>query len=123
VTPAGAAPAGTGGWDAGLGLPGGVARRFALTHSSLGGSGIFEQGRHIMDPRTGQPAQVRDRAWAFSKQAALSDAFSTAAMVLNDSELHATLSGYTAACVVLADGGEWRTHGDYPLPPEIPAAK
>jgi len=120
---AGAAPAGTSGWDAGLGLPGGVARRFALTHSSLGGSGIFEQGRHILDPRTGKPAQGRDRAWAFAQQAALSDALSTAAMVLNDDELHAALSGYAEACVVLGDGGAWRTYGDYPLPPEIPAPK
>ncbi len=120
---AGAAPAGTSGWDAGLGLPGGGTRRFALTHGSLGGSGIFEQGRHIMDPRTGQPAQGRDRAWAFAQHAALSDAFSTAAMVLNDDELHAMLSGYAEACVVLGDGGTWRTYGDYPLPPEIPAPK
>jgi thiamine biosynthesis lipoprotein len=120
---AGAAPAGTSGWDAGLGLPGGGARRFALTHSSLGGSGIFEQGRHIMDPRTGQPAQLRDRAWAFAQHAALSDALSTAAMVLNDDELHAALSNYAEGCVVLGDGGRWRTYGDYPLPPEIPMAK
>ncbi|MCX7010861.1 MAG: FAD:protein FMN transferase, partial [Kiritimatiellaeota bacterium] len=119
---AGAAPAGTSGWDAGLGLPGGVARRFALTHGSLGGSGIYEQGRHIIDPRTGQPAQGRDRAWAFAKHAALSDALSTAAMVLTDDELHAALSAYDEACVVLGDGGTWRTYGDYPLPPEIPAA-
>jgi thiamine biosynthesis lipoprotein len=120
---AGAAPAGTSGWDAGLGLPGGVARRFALTHGSLGGSGIFEQGRHIIDPRTGQPAGLRDRAWAFAKHAALSDAFSTAAMVLNDCELHTVMSNYAEACIVLGDGGRWRTYGDYPLPPEIPAAK
>ena len=118
---AGAAPAGTSGWDAGLGLPGGVTRRFALTHGSLGGSGIFEQGRHIIDPRTGQPAQGRDRAWAFARHAALSDALSTAAMVLDDDELHAALSGYAEACVVLGDRGMWRTYGDYPLPPEIPA--
>lgn len=118
---AGAAPAGTSGWDAGLGLPGGVARRFALTHGSLGGSGIFEQGRHIIDPRTHQPAKLRDRAWAFAKHAALSDALSTAAMVLSDDELHAAMSNYAEGCIVLGDGGRWRTYGDYPLPPEIPA--
>jgi hypothetical protein len=44
-------------------------------------------------------------------------------MVLNDDELHAALSGYAKACVVLGDGGTWRIHGDYPLPPEIPSAK
>ena len=116
---AGAAPADSAGWDAGLGLPGGVARRFALTHGSLSGSGIFEQGRHILDPRTGRPAQLRDRAWAFAKTGAVSDALSTAAMVLTDSELAETLTSYAEGCIVLGDGGIWRTYGAYPLPPEI----
>lgn len=119
---AGAAPPGTAGWDAGLGLPGGVARRFALTHGSLSGSGIFEQGRHILDPRTGQPAQLRDRAWAFAPTAALSDALSTAAMVLTDAELAEALAGYAEGAVVLGDGGTWRTYGGWPLPPEISAS-
>ena len=118
---AGAAPANAAGWDAGLGMPGGVARRFALTHGSLGGSGIFEQGRHIIDPRTGQPAQLRARAWAFAKTGAISDALSTAAMVLTDAELAAALHDYTAGTVVLGDGGAWRAYGAWPLPPEIPA--
>jgi thiamine biosynthesis lipoprotein len=116
---AGAAPPGTAGWDAGLGLPGGVARRFALTHGALSGSGVFEQGRHILDPRTGQSAQLRDRAWAFAATAAVSDALATAAMVLTDAELVAALAGYGAGTVVLGEGGAWRTYGDWPLPPEL----
>ena len=118
---AGAAPPGTAGWDAGLGLPGGVARRFALTHGSLSGSGVFEQGRHILDPRTGQPAQLRDRAWAFAPAAAASDALSTAAMVLTDAELADALAGYAEGIVMLGDGGAWRVYGAWPLPPEISA--
>ena len=116
---AGAAPVGTAGWDAGMGLPGGVARRFALTHGALSGSGIFEQGQHILDPRTGQPAQLRDRAWAFAPTGAISDALSTAAMVLTDGELAEALAGYAEGRIVLGDGGTWRTYGDWPLPPEI----
>ena len=118
---AGGAPPGTDGWDAGLGLPGGVARRFALTQGALSGSGVFEQGRHILDPRTGQPAQLRDRAWAFAPTAAVSDALSTAAMVLTDAELAEALAGYAEGCIVLGDGGTWRAYGAWPLPPEIPA--
>ena len=80
---AGDAPAGTPGWSCGLGDDNSP-QRFFLKHGSLSGSGLAVQGRHILDPRTGQSAQRQTRAWALTESAAESDALSTACMVLDE---------------------------------------
>ena len=79
---AGAAPTGQKGWSAGLSEADNNIR-FWLTHCSLSGSGLAVKGEHILDPRSGEPARARSRAWALSSTAAQSDALSTACMVLS----------------------------------------
>ncbi len=57
-----------------------------LKNGSLSGSGILK-GRHIIDPRTGQPVNKRIAAWAECDQAAICDGVSTALMVMSDAEV------------------------------------
>lgn len=57
--------------------------QLALQDAALSGSGIALHGRHIIDPRTGRPANGPDGAWAVAPSGALSDAVSTALMVLS----------------------------------------
>ncbi|NOZ23013.1 MAG: FAD:protein FMN transferase [Planctomycetes bacterium] len=53
-----------------------------LRSRALSGSGVQLQGEHIIDPRTGKPVRGRLGAWAAAPTAALSDALSTAFMVM-----------------------------------------
>jgi thiamine biosynthesis lipoprotein len=58
-----------------------------LRDRSLGGSGIQLHGRHIIDPRTGRPAEGKLGTWVLAPAAAQADALSTAFMVLAESEI------------------------------------
>jgi FAD:protein FMN transferase len=110
---AGTPPPGLPGWSSGLGDDN-SAKRYWLQRSSLSGSGIAVQGEHIRDPRTGTPARERARAWAFAPSAAVSDALSTACMVLAEKEIAEVMAGRDAWAVLLQDGNEWRQYGRLP---------
>jgi len=58
-----------------------------LRDQALSGSGQTVHGAHIVDPRTGQPPDGGIGAWARSSSAAMSDALSTAFMVMSDREV------------------------------------
>ena len=58
-----------------------------LTRGALSGSGTEVRGRHIIDPRSGRPAAGRPAAWAVAPSAAVSDALSTAFMVMAEREV------------------------------------
>lgn len=107
---AGAAPPGRPGWSSGLGDDN-AERRFWLTNSSLSGSGVAVKGNHILDPRTGTPVQQRARAWTMSPTAAVSDALSTACMVLAESEIKEIMADKKEWLVFLKEGSEWRQYG------------
>ena len=98
------------GWSVGLG-DGPNAPAHWLTHCSLSGSGVAVQGKHIFDPRTGRVAEQRLRAWAFAPTGAVSDALSTACMVLAESEIAQFMAGQNHWLVWLNEGGAWRSHG------------
>ncbi len=54
-----------------------------LNNSYVGASGTSVLGEHIIDCRTGEiPKEMPFRTWAFSKSGAMSDAMSTAFMIL-----------------------------------------
>lgn len=57
-----------------------------LCDRALSGSGALVKGRHILDPRSGRPAAGPSGAWCIAHSAALSDALSTAFMVLTPDE-------------------------------------
>lgn len=92
-----------------------------LRDRSLSGSGIAVKGPHILDPRSGMPARGISGAWVIADSAAVSDAISTALMILSDDELaRLDLAGLgicglripaDAACESATPIGPWRWSG------------
>lgn len=83
-------PPGEEGWLLGLRDPEDDARSLGsvrLRDRAVSGSGRLLRGRHIIDPRTGLPAEGALSAWAAAPTAALSDALSTAFMVMSAGEV------------------------------------
>jgi len=113
---AGNTPAGTTGWSCGLGDDH-SAQRYWLNNCSLSGSGLAVKGKHIVDPRTGQPAQRQNRAWALAETAAESDALSTACMVLSEPEIGEILVVNRSWLVFLQEQGTWQHYGNRTMPP------
>lgn len=59
-----------------------------LENRALSGSGLEVQGAHIIDPRSGKPCgDEKQLVWAIAPTAALSDALSTAFMVMKKDEV------------------------------------
>jgi thiamine biosynthesis lipoprotein len=112
---AGQPPPNTPGWSAGLGEDN-AEPRFWLKEYSLSGSGLAVKGDHILDPRNGQPARTRPRAWALASTAAESDALSTACMVLNEVEIAECLRDRADWLVFLQNEGQWHHYGKRALP-------
>lgn len=78
---AGEPPPGQEAWAVGLG-----GSSVPLARRSLSSSGTAVRGGHILNPRTGQPASGRARVWAYAETGAVSDAASTSAMLMDESE-------------------------------------
>jgi len=114
----GDAPAGTVGWDCGLG-ENNSSRRHWLANVSLSGSGLAVKGEHIFDPRTGLACSRRHRAWALTTSAAESDALSTACMILDETEILDVLKRNADWLVFLNEKNEWRQLGQRPVPPLV----
>lgn len=60
-----------------------------LADCALSGSGIQEQGRHIVDPRTGERIEKWPAAWSCAPSACIADALSTAFILLGAEEVDA----------------------------------
>lgn len=61
-----------------------------LQNNALSGSGFHVKGAHIINPRTMRPVPPKsDRTWALAPTAALSDALSTAFMLMTREEIDA----------------------------------
>jgi thiamine biosynthesis lipoprotein len=112
----GAPPPGKSGWSVGLGDEN-ATRRLWLQHCSLSGSGIAVKGEHILDPRSGEAARERSRAWALAPNAAESDALSTACMVLSETEIARHLEGRTEWLAFIWKDGAWHHDGAREMPP------
>ena len=115
---AGDPPSGNAGWSCGLGDDN-SARRYWLRNCSLSGSGLAVKGKHIFDPRTGQPAARQNRAWALTETAAESDALSTATMVLSEPAIGQILKTNQLWLVFLEEHATWRHYGGRPIPPQV----
>ena len=107
---AGDAPPGTTGWLSNL-ADDKLTRSYRLKNCSLSGSGLAVKGAHIIDPRTGAPAQRTNRAWALALSAAESDALSTACMVLDEAMIPEVVANLSGSLVWLLDGNEWKEFG------------
>ncbi len=101
-------------WLVQLRQPGCVERSVGtvgLCDEALSGSGRFHHGAHIIDPRTGQPAESALGAWAKAPSAALADALSTAFMVMSFSEVEAYCGAQSEVSAALA----LPTDGDFEI--------
>ncbi len=113
---AGEAPADSAGWSCGLGDDHSP-RRHWLSQASLSGSGLAVKGKHIFDPRTGQPCSKHHRTWALADSAAESDALSTACMILEEPEIQEILRRNPAWLVFLNEEKTWQHLGSRTAPP------
>lgn len=65
-------------------------REILLQNNALSGSGFHVKGAHIINPRTMRPVPPKaDRTWCIAPTAVLSDALSTAFMVMKAEEIEA----------------------------------
>jgi thiamine biosynthesis lipoprotein len=82
------APAGTAGWPVTLSHPADrrTLARLQLQRVSVSASGL-EKGQHIIDPRTGRPAEGKLATWSIAPEAAPADALSTAFMIMTPDEI------------------------------------
>lgn len=86
------APSGKEAWPLTLG---GGAKSLPLTNRAVSGSGFAVKGAHIMNPRLFAPVPIRNRrTYALAPTAALSDALSTAFMVMEKEEIDALCTRY-----------------------------
>ena len=85
----GSAPGESKGWPVNAGPAG--SDPVWIEDRALSGSGLEVQGAHIIDPRTGRPAVHEEKplVWSLAPTAALSDALSTAFMVMTHEEITA----------------------------------
>jgi thiamine biosynthesis lipoprotein len=79
----------------------------SLTNAALSGSGRMLHGDHIIDPRSGRPVDDRLGAWARAPSAALSDALSTAFMIMSPDEVATYCQEHTevSALLVVSEAG------------------
>ncbi len=112
---AGDSPPETLGWSCGLG-DNNSPERYWLKNCSLSGSGLAVKGSHIFDPRTGRTAQRQSRAWALADTGAESDALSTAAMVLPETEIADVVASNPNWLIFLSGDREQISFGTRPLP-------
>jgi thiamine biosynthesis lipoprotein len=82
-------------------------QQMVLRDRALSGSGFAVKGAHIIDPRTFKPVPVRpERRYALAPTAALSDALSTAFMVMSEAEIAEFLKRYPQVeMLALGQGG------------------
>ncbi|WP_395745510.1 FAD:protein FMN transferase [Prosthecobacter sp.] len=86
------APSGKDAWSITLG---GGEKRTALLNRAVSGSGFAVKGAHIMNPRIFQPVPIKNRrTYALAPTAALSDALSTAFMVMEKDEIDSLCQKY-----------------------------
>jgi thiamine biosynthesis lipoprotein len=102
----GASAPGENGWPVGVG-EGRSHRTIRLIDASLSGSGIAVQGHHLIDPRTGQPADRTTRTWALAPTAAQADGLSTGFFLMPEPEIAAlcTTHPQIGAALATADDG------------------
>jgi thiamine biosynthesis lipoprotein len=76
-----------------------------LRDVALSGSGQLLHGGHIVDPRTGQPAERFTATWAIAPDAALSDALSTAFMLMSAEEVRGLCEHWPGVSAILLPAG------------------
>ncbi|RXK56017.1 FAD:protein FMN transferase [Oleiharenicola lentus] len=111
------APAGEPGWHLGLG-EGDTYRTVPLIHAALSGSGIAVKGSHLVDPRSGRPAERTRRTWALAPNAAVSDALSTAFFIMAPDAIREFCAAHPEiGAAYVHDDGSLLAFGTLQIPP------
>jgi len=108
------APRGTKGWPLTLSDPADhthVLARPGLRAGALSGSGV-QKGGHIINPRTGEPAQGRRAAWSAAPDATTADALSTAFMIMDVDEIERYCAAHPDARALIILQKEGREQKD-----------
>ena len=77
-----------------------VLLKLDLSGKTISGSGI-KKGQHIIDPRTGYPVNVKSAAWAVADDPGISDALSTAFMIMSVDEIEKYCERYNTAALLI----------------------
>ena len=101
-------------------------RRFACVVELVGGiatSGTYERGRHLIDPRTGQPAARAASASVAGPDLGLADALATALAVAGPAGLAfiEPIEGYEG--FVIGYDGSWQSTTYFPFDPPRPVPR
>lgn len=102
------APRKTQGWPISLSYtdgPGRTVTRFDLQNRAVSGSGL-KKGRHVIDPRTGNPVRGRRAAWCWGRSAAVTDALATAFMVMTPDEVRRYCSRHPDTLAMIVTDAE-----------------
>jgi FAD:protein FMN transferase len=105
----GNAPGKADGWPIGIAGDWGKARGFSkiqMKNRALSGSGTEVKGAHIINPKTGKAAQEHLNAWALHPSAALSDAMSTAFMMMPEASIRQLCAETPALSAVIIKPNE-----------------
>jgi thiamine biosynthesis lipoprotein len=106
--------AGEEGWPVAVGGPWAEAagiERVVLTSGAVSGSGTQARGEHIVDPRTGGPADGPLAAWVICHTGAVADALSTALMVMSVQEAENYCKDHKETTALLVVPDENQPHG------------
>ncbi len=92
--------------------PGAVLGAMQIENGAMATSGTAERGRHILDPRSGRPAEAVRSATVVTADLATADVWATAAVVAGDDLSWIGAPGITAGLVVSEDAAVRRwSHG------------
>ena len=89
--------------------------RVQLAGASVSGSGV-EKGRHIIDPRTGEPAEGKSATWSIAPDATHADALSTAFMIMTPDEVKGYCTGHPHVRALLITQGRGADSAEQILP-------
>jgi thiamine biosynthesis lipoprotein len=108
-------PAGGGRWCIGVRHPsasGAYCAALSLDEGAVATSGIYERGLHVIDPRSGEPAEELLSVTVVGSELATTDAYATAALAMGARAPGwlSRLEGYEAQ-VVTPEGRGWWTPG------------
>jgi len=99
------APATKDGWPLSISHPENLEQTLEYIHlrdRALSGSGL-QKGQHILNPRTGYPLPKTRTTWAFAPTAAVSDALSTAFMIMTLEEIEDYCSRHPAVQAIVLE--------------------
>lgn len=112
-------PEGSPGWNISISNPTGqnkVIKTFSLNDISVGASGL-NKGSHIISTLTGKSVEHKGGSWAFFKNTAGADAFSTAFMILENELINGLVEKHEQLSAVIYENKSKNIYEYGSLPP------